>query len=389
MFRTNDDLRMRLNELSCTGCHQTRAIAGFHFPGKDRLQTPSANAVSLPGSPHFFGDQPRRVDFLRLLVEGHDPVERDYRSSYASRPLNKYRDRLGSTELIGGWGAVCLTPDYLNAKRKLSTKREWTCNPNLHCAQQYISSNAPGLGTCVPDGDRQVGDSMQVGTVTTSVFGKDQYTRTLPSPVGPRTDTRDTRIFPGADVPQAPPRNSYFVAHQEWFKGDINAVGKTGAERAATIRDAQTGGFPGGMLRLSECRGLRREATCGLTATNGFSDCISAVSASHPLIDCFLRKTSYAGMRACSASSPCRDDYICLRSIGYDATNASEQFDARAKLVSGQPGYSAAEGDFGQGKPGSAWLARNKGKGDQRGVCIPPYFVFQFRSDGHPMVKSQ
>ena len=32
-----------------------------------------------------------------------------------------------------------------------------------------------------------------------------------------------------------------------------------------------------------------------------------------------------------------------------------------------------------------AWLGRNDGKGDPRGLCIPPYFVFQFRSDGHPL----
>ena len=31
-----EDFRTRLNETSCTGCHQTRAIAGFHFPGADR-----------------------------------------------------------------------------------------------------------------------------------------------------------------------------------------------------------------------------------------------------------------------------------------------------------------------------------------------------------------
>ena len=40
--------------------------------------------------------------------------------------------------------------------------------------------------------------------------------------------------------------------------------------------------------------------------------------------------------------------------------------------------------DFGQKEPDAAWLGRNNGKGDRRGLCIPPYFVFQFRSDGHP-----
>ena len=43
-----------------------------------------------------------------------------------------------------------------------------------------------------------------------------------------------------------------------------------------------------------------------------------------------------AALRACDVDSPCRDDYICARS------------------------------------------------GSERGVCLPPYFLFQLRVDGHP-----
>lgn len=40
-MRSPDDMRTRLNELTCSGCHQARAIAGFHFPGEDREKTPT------------------------------------------------------------------------------------------------------------------------------------------------------------------------------------------------------------------------------------------------------------------------------------------------------------------------------------------------------------
>ena len=43
------------------------------------------------------------------------------------------------------------------------------------------------------------------------------------------------------------------------------------------------------------------------------------------------------------------------------------------------------EKDDGQKRPDDAWVARN----DKRGLCIPPYFVFQFRSDGHPSPSPQ
>jgi hypothetical protein len=35
---------------------------------------------------------------------------------------------------------------------------------------------------------------------------------------------------------------------------------------------------------------------------------------------------------------------------------------------------------YGQLMPDATWISRK----DQRGLCIPPYFVFQFRADGHP-----
>ena len=49
----------RLNDSTCAGCHQTRAIGGFHFPGVD-WSGDAPSFVVTPASPHFFGDQPRR-----------------------------------------------------------------------------------------------------------------------------------------------------------------------------------------------------------------------------------------------------------------------------------------------------------------------------------------
>src|SRR5262249_35043992 len=66
------DFRTRLNDSTCTGCHQTRAIAGFHFPGPDREKTPRVNAVLLGGSPLFYGDQPRRLEVVRAVAKSKD-----------------------------------------------------------------------------------------------------------------------------------------------------------------------------------------------------------------------------------------------------------------------------------------------------------------------------
>jgi len=145
-------------------------------------------------------------------------------------------------------------------------------------------------------------------------------------------------------------------------------------------RDALTGGFPAGMLRLSECENLPPEATCGLVASSGFNGCLEQVTVgAKTLRQCFAERTSYAGMRACDVAHPCRDDYVCMRGLGYSAANGHLRFEDRKRITSSI--YDSH--DFGQKEPDVAWLGRNGGRGDQRGICIPPYFLFEFRSDGH------
>jgi hypothetical protein len=317
-MKSADDVRTRLNELACSGCHQARAIAGFHFPGADRADTAASNAVLLPGSPHFFGDQPRRLKILHRLAGGETLVRNDLAASYAARPLNKLQAELEGTELIGGWGGACLLEPTLT-----QSQRKWTCRAGLACAPLFKSANAPGLGTCAPKPDsaaggatcvpktgRQIGDAMQCGTVTTKAYGVDRYLRTDPPRQTPpewtdrsnrKTLIPDERLPPGA-----PADNTYYAAHQEFFEGnDSDAQPKP--LLFVNKRNAQTGGFPSGMLRLSECKGLPPEATCGLLAATGFNKCLTQVaSGARKLGDCFVQRTAYSGVRACDAALPRR-----------------------------------------------------------------------------------
>jgi hypothetical protein len=119
----------RLNDVTCSGCHQTRGIGGFHFPGVDWLADKPSNSAVVPASPHFFGDQVRRRDILASLRDGKSP---DYSRGFASRPQLR-----GSTELAGsnyndGWGAHC----YAQAKEPAANDAsflKWTCAEGLSC----------------------------------------------------------------------------------------------------------------------------------------------------------------------------------------------------------------------------------------------------------------
>src|SRR5207248_4291855 len=119
----------RLNDMTCSGCHQTRGIGGFHFPGVDWMAARPSNSTVVPASPHFFGDQVRRRDILASLRDGKTP---DYSRGFASRPQLRGSTELAGTNYYDGWGAHC----YVQGKTAITNDgsfRDWTCAEGLSC----------------------------------------------------------------------------------------------------------------------------------------------------------------------------------------------------------------------------------------------------------------
>jgi hypothetical protein len=129
----------RLNDITCAGCHQTRGIGGFHFPGVDWLADKPSTIV--PASPHFFGDQVRRRDILTAFVEGRRP---DFSRGFASRPQVRGSTELAGTEYQDGWGAHCYlpTPGSAGADKSFTS---WTCAKGLACQPAAASTR---IGMC-------------------------------------------------------------------------------------------------------------------------------------------------------------------------------------------------------------------------------------------------
>jgi hypothetical protein len=88
-------------------------------------------------------------------------------------------------------------------------------------------------------------------------------------------------------------------------------------------------GFPGGMCTAG-C-GAPGSSCGSIAILDSFNACLARGDS---FLTCIRGNVTPAGLRSCDAENPCRDDYVCAR---------------------------AAHG----------------------GVCLPPYFVFQLRVDGH------
>jgi len=140
-IRSPAGFERRLNDVTCAGCHQTRGIGGFHFPGVDWMADKPSNTTVVPASPHFFGDQVRRRDILAALRDGKAP---DYSRGFASRPQLRGTTELAGTNYYDGWGAHC----YVQGKPAAGNDgsfRDWTCAEGLTCQAAGKTSR---IGMC-------------------------------------------------------------------------------------------------------------------------------------------------------------------------------------------------------------------------------------------------
>jgi hypothetical protein len=131
----------RLNDMTCSGCHQTRGIGGFHFPGVDWMAARPDNSTVVPASPHFFGDQIRRRDIIAAMRDGRTP---DYSRGFSSRPQLRGSTELAGTEYEDGWGAHCYVP-HANVAENDRSFKSWTCAEGLAC---QAVGNASRMGMC-------------------------------------------------------------------------------------------------------------------------------------------------------------------------------------------------------------------------------------------------
>jgi hypothetical protein len=127
----------RLDDMTCSGCHETRAIGGFHFPGHDWMSKPAPDTVPLPASPHFIADQPRRRSILQAFSDGRKP---DYSRGFAARPQARRSASLTGTTYLDGWGAFCALDE------RDASFASWTCAEGLACrAMPETSARAGGI----------------------------------------------------------------------------------------------------------------------------------------------------------------------------------------------------------------------------------------------------
>jgi hypothetical protein len=126
----------RLDQMSCKGCHASRALAGFHVLGEDRPGTSPHNAIQVGISPHLLHDLPFRAAYLRAVADE------------SPRPSRPFADRGTSS---GRLGDACGLSD--------PTFAGWTCREGYVCKDRH----GDVVGECAPADGPHAGDGTELG----------------------------------------------------------------------------------------------------------------------------------------------------------------------------------------------------------------------------------
>jgi hypothetical protein len=231
---------------------------------------------------HLLGEDPpdAQLDALAVGISPHLQGELPRRAAFVQALADGQSGdpfRPLAEHAPGDWGAHCAMTDPGLAS--------FRCADDLEC----VALDDPEMGICLPAQAGGAGEPCQVGHMRTTL------------------DPQRDRV------------------------ADVHA--RTCA--AGSVCNGNAVGFPQGMCTPT-CAAIeaRTDAACGaIVALEPFNHCVAR---GRPFPACVAQNAHPAGMRACDAMHPCRDDYVCARS------------------------------------PNAA-----------AGVCLPPYFLFQLRVDGH------
>lgn len=146
----------RLNDLSCVGCHQGRATAGFHFLGIDRSNNHDINSLLFEGSGHFQLETKRRQRYFERAFHGLVP---DPGRDFSFAPIEGKK---------AGYAHFCGLPGS-------KSFGHWQCEDGLQCIKIDGAVGEKDLGKCFPK-ILEAGAPCSVGEVTQTNHRKDTLT---------------------------------------------------------------------------------------------------------------------------------------------------------------------------------------------------------------------
>ncbi len=270
LVRSPAGLIARLDQATCSGCHQAGATAGFHVFGLDDGEASPLNRVALGVSPHAYAERPRRAAYAEAVATGEAPGH--FRPPSAAPPAGW----TGGSPVHGPAGAGMMCALDVAGSDLAAT---WSCAAGLACtAISTEEGSGVRFGQCLPPPEK--------------VFSG------LP-------------CLEGAIVAGDEPWLDRFTPG-----GQLSSLDKRASPTGYTCRPP-VGGAPGG-LAYRQCDaadkafkgfagGRMANEVCALAGGKAFDRCV----ASNNFADCLAASVLRGNRMACGGDRFCREDFLC------------------------------------------------------------------------------
>lgn len=347
-IKTHGALIERLNNMTCMGCHQSGGTAGFHVLGKaDDAFSHPFNRQEQALSPHAAAETARRVAWLKKVAAGQEP--------------NSFRPH--STFSSSDWSGNSGIPKFSNlnvgqlcfAEAETFSQQPVCGDANgraVEC-QKTVSTRGKNvlLGECVlKEVVRAAGHACWKGEITESTES------------------------PMAHPERNPPSFNFFAFEDKWklsggiFK-DVKPYGCVLPQSGAPLgRMSRRCSLEEENFEVDFSKGTPDEL-CANQGGSGFDMC----AASGDSGACLETKVARSMLDTCSETRFCREDYICQKFPDYHKISEKDYVRKKGDQLINASHPSKIRGD-------NLTEARRRGIG----FCVPTYFLFNMRLDGHP-----
>jgi hypothetical protein len=348
-IKSHDALVERLNNLTCMGCHQSGGMAGFHLPGyADDRYSHGFNKQQQALSPHATAETVRRKAYIEALAAGHKP--------------NTFRPHSNFTD--ADWTAAPARPEFKRAAvgQLCVATHDFAgapaCGPidgqPTSCQRTVTSKTEPVIfGECVVKGGRASAGAVCWRGEITEVTNQ-------PADRGPI------------------PAYNLFAFQDKWkLASSAYTGGEVGNLRCVLPQSGAPLGRASRKCTLDEenfagidpARKIPPQL-CANQGGNGFDLCAAAGNSGA----CLEARVVRGMLDSCSPSRGCREDYICQKFPAYHKIAATTYGNIRAN---GQRANLSTPSQI----RGVAIDALHQA---EVGFCVPTYFLFNMRLDGHP-----
>lgn len=344
-IKSHDALIERLDNLTCMGCHQSGGTAGFHMLGlADRAFSHPFNRQELALSPHAWAESSRRLAWLQNVAAGKEPNRFRPHSTFSA---SDWKENSGIPKFASlNVGQLCL------AESGSYSMQPVCADPNGRAVECRRTVSSQGrmvlIGECV---------LKEAVNSAGGVCWQGEITEKSTAPPG-----------------QNPPSSNFFAFQDKWRLS--GKVVKDFKEYRCLL--PQSGAPLGRMSRRCSIDEenfnveLKKGTPVELCANQGglgFDMCAATGDSGA----CLETKIARSMLDTCSVNRSCREDYICQKFPDYHKISVQDYVRKRGDQFINSSRPREIQG-------ANIEEARRLGIG----FCVPTYFLFNMRLDGHP-----